>query len=63
MSPIKIDLIQKVLSKTALPRDGAPKINVERLKLARDSDMNKRPVNEIVTAKQKDEFLFTKAYE
>lgn len=62
MAPIKIDLVQKVLSKTAVPRDGAPKINVERLKMAIGSN-EKRSNNEIVTTAKKDEFMFTKAYE
>ncbi|KAL4466976.1 hypothetical protein ABPG74_010573 [Tetrahymena malaccensis] len=38
LSPIKIDLSQKVLNMTSIKRDSVPKVQVERLKLQRASD-------------------------
>lgn len=61
MTPIKIEIVQRVLNKTAINRDSAPKITVERLKLAREG--NSKSKGEIVQAKHKDDFLFTTAYE
>lgn len=58
MAPIKIDIVQRVLAKTTLSRESPPKINVERIRLA-----NREQKNEMITTKNKDEYLFTVAYE
>jgi len=47
MSPIKIDLITRVMHKTTIPRETNPKITLERLKILGDSN----------------EFVMHKAYE
>lgn len=38
MNPVKVELSQKILQKTSLPRDSAPKVQIERLKIARNND-------------------------
>ncbi|CAD8078334.1 unnamed protein product [Paramecium sonneborni] len=52
MTPTKVDIVQRVLNKTSISRDSAPKINVERIRLAnRNGRTNQQ------------DFLFTIAYE
>ncbi|EGR31900.1 hypothetical protein IMG5_100500 [Ichthyophthirius multifiliis] len=84
MNPIKNDLAQKVLNKTALRRDQVPKVQVERLKLQDQIDFQKnqgqnlnynntnnnqyqdqkaQTHKNIATQLQKEDFIFTKAYE
>ena len=61
MMPIKIELTQKVMQKTAVNRDQVPKIQLERLKL--DKDIFKSIGSDGVTYKNKDDFAFTKSFE
>lgn len=68
LNPIKIELSNKVMQKTAIARDNVPKVQIERLKMTKEKEKekekekNKSP-NEIVSYKNRDEFIFTKAYE
>jgi len=69
MTPIKIELSNKVMHKTAIARDNVPKVQVERLKINKDKDKEKHTISalispkEIVSYKSRDEFIFTRAYE
>ena len=67
MTPIKIELSQKIMHKTAISRDHVPKVTIERLKgLAekeKQTPASLSSTKEIVSHKIKEEFVFTKAYE
>lgn len=57
MCSIKFELLQKVMQKTSVSRDHVPKIVIERLKI-KDGEKNS-----ILSSKQKDEFILSRAYE
>lgn len=75
MTPVKIDLIQQILQKTALPREQNPKIYIERIKFydkyvskpgqtgSNDLDSDNEGENVQNTQKLKDNFMFLKAYD
>lgn len=57
MCSVKSELSQKITQKTSILRDTVPKIVIERLKIKEGEKKH------IVSAKQKDDFILTKAYE
>lgn len=57
MCSIKFELLQKVMQKTSISRDHVPRIVIERLKIKEGEK------NLILSSKQKDEFILSKAYE
>jgi len=65
MTPIKIELSQKIMAKTAIARDHVPKVTIERLKnfSEKEKQINVAASKEIVSYKIRDDFIFTKAYD
>ena len=68
MTPIKIELSQKIMQKTAIARDHVPKVTVERLKSIAEKEKQQitataSSLKEIVSYKIRDDFIFTKAFE
>jgi len=66
MTPIKIELSQKIMAKTAIARDHVPKVTIERLKNFSEKEKQATIAatsKEIVSYKIRDDFIFTKAYE
>ena len=61
MGTIKYELFQKIMVKSSVSIDNAPKIALERLKIK--DDKHKDRVNKLVSAKDKDDLFFLKAHE
>jgi len=67
MTPIKIELSNKIMQKSAIARDQVPKVQLERLKFNKEKEKQSTQQllnpKEIVSYKNRDEFVFTRAYE
>jgi other hect domain ubiquitin protein ligase E3 len=63
MTPIKIELSTKIMHKSAIARDNVPKVQLERLKFNKEKEKKEVNPKETVTNKNRDEFVFTRAYE